>query len=157
MSSFFPSVWSQKKGTMGFRFLAFMILRYSFAWPACRKAAGMVTLSFSPNVIIVKSWISCCRGLTSGFHYYNHVKPNFFSLENVIINQQNSCMLFQTMAILWSGLWLAWKHILLWSFYDLHVTIHFYGNFYDFHVFIDNHIWLSMFFMLLLSKSTRVV
>ena len=53
-------------------------------------------------------------------------------------------MLFHTMAILWYRVWLVWNHTTLWSFYDLHVTINFYGSFYDFNVSIDHHIWFSM-------------
>ena len=56
-------------------------------------------------------------------------------------------MLFHTMAILWYSVWHAWNHTTLGCFYDLHVTINFYGTFYDFHVFIDHHTWLSMISM----------
>ena len=53
------------------------------------------------------------------------------------------------MAILWYSVWLAWNHTIVWSFYDLDVAINFYGTFYDFIVFIDHHIWLSMIYLFL--------
>ena len=64
-------------------------------------------------------------------------------------------MLFHTMAILWCRIWLAWNYTKLWSFYDLHVTMSYYGSFYDFNVLIDHHIWLSMIFMIFVWWQTQ--
>ena len=43
------------------------------------------------------------------------------------------------------------------SFYDLQVSLNFYGIFYDFNVFIDHHIWLSMISLFLVWWWTRDV
>ena len=60
------------------------------------------------------------------------------------------------MTILLYRVWLAWNHTTLRSSHDLHVTIDFYGTFYDFNVFIDHHIWLSMGSMFFVCWQTRV-
>ena len=58
------------------------------------------------------------------------------------------------MARLWYSVRLSWYDT-LWSVYDLHVVIPSNGIFYDFDVFIDHRIWLSMISMLSVWWSTR--
>ena len=60
-------------------------------------------------------------------------------------NLINLRMLLHTMAILGYHEWLAWNQTIVCSYYDSHITINFYGTFFDCKVFIYDFLWFSCF------------